>query len=158
MAEKVKYRIKRRIIKQTIQVTKRGQQVLAEIVIPDNVHKVVGVIVTSSFRSGDPIQTTKRYFGVGVTGLTDPLTLDNSENISNKGKVFDITAGAAEYIHYFHPVRLGRPDLYIDGILGGFKQPITVSVVDPESGFTEYYYGFESQQAELGTVKVSVKW
>lgn len=142
---------KRRYIKASIQVTSRGQYKGFEIQIPDNTFRIVGFKVTSSL-SDSNLQTTKRYFGVGATGLNSSAgitALANSENISNKAKLFNVTAGAAEHVYYAQPKRLGLMDLYVEGIQGGFKKPVSVSVTDPETSFIEDYYLWESQEAQL---------
>jgi hypothetical protein len=154
----VKHEIKRRIIKTTITVTKRNETVVKNIIIPDNTFAIVGVKVTSSLPTTDPLETAVRYFGVDAIGLTNPTTLFK-ENIENKNKVFELTPAVDEKIYYAAPKKHGRPDLYTDNVLGGFMQPKVVSVIDPDTGYTQKYYLWESQAFGTGsTIQIAVKY
>ena len=99
----------------------------------------------------------------GVTSKTDTFLeadiegLANSEITNDNTQSWDsVTAGAGEYMLFAFPKRLGIPTFWVGGFEGGFESPETVSVTNT-NGWTEDYYAWRSENANLGATEVETK-
>jgi hypothetical protein len=99
----------------------------------------------------------RRFWGVSETESSfseaDIEGLDDDELSNSKAKTFTVTPGAAEYIVYAYPKRLGTVTFTVGGFEGGFEASETVSVTNT-SGFTEDYYMYRSTNPNLGSTTV----
>lgn len=155
---------KTRILLAEIDITERGSVVTGVINVPSNTKKIKGIYAlatrTGSTLAGNLIKTNKHYWGVAaVPGATDNTFLQtlSKEDMNSKNKVFAANAGAAEYIWYARPTRLGKAYFSIDSVNGGFQDPVTVSVTDPDTGYVENYYVYQSNDANESNVTVFVQ-
>lgn len=83
-----------------------------------------------------------------VEGLSDSV----DSNQKNRTVTIVATAG---YGWYCYPARLGVSIFYIDGTLGGFEDPETVSITSAV-GVTENYYCYRTTNEPLATISVIV--
>lgn len=100
------------------------------------------------------------YYGVGtarisydsnfVRGLTKTLR-------GSKLPSFSVNAGDNEYIYYCLPTRnpYGSCNFTVNGFTGGFTLVDTISFTNA-SGYTENYYIYRSDNANLGSTAVTV--
>lgn len=88
------------------------------------------------------------YDGAFVRGLTKELR-------SNKKSSFSATADESEYIFYCLPVRMGTCTFTVGGFTGGFTLEKTIAFTNA-SGYTEDYYVYKSDNANLGATSVIV--
>jgi hypothetical protein len=140
-----------------INITKRGEFTTFSVSVPPNIKKITGIIVLSSL-SSNPIETTNKYYGIGDANQNTSafiITL-TSKQISSKSTVFTANAGIGKHVYYAVPRRIGRSQFTINAIKGGFKNPVIISVTDPETGFIEDYYLYESIDENLGEVRIEV--
>ena len=93
------------------------------------------------------------YHGVGATFDNFAFTKTLSDT---KGRTFTVTAGEGQYIWYAVPSRLGTCSFNVGGFDGGFSL-VDITSVTNSSGYSEEYYIYRSDNANLGdtTVKVS---
>lgn len=98
------------------------------------------------------------YYGVSA----EPSTID-SEFVkkltkslrSNKLTSINVTAGVGQYIFYCLPTRFGTCTFTVGGFTGGFSLVKTFSFTNA-SGYTETYYVYKSDNANLGATKVTI--
>lgn len=102
------------------------------------------------------------YYGVlsKASGFTESdiesLTPGSSPELSNtKSRTITVAPGSGEYIIYALPVRLGTVTFTVGGFTGGFSAPETVSITN-SAGYTEDYYVYASENANLGSTTVVV--
>lgn len=88
------------------------------------------------------------YNSAFILGLTK--TLQNS-----KVSPFTVDAGEGEYIYYALPKRLGTCEFTVGIFTGGFDLVATIPF-ENASGYTEDYYIYRSDNANLGSTTVSV--
>lgn len=101
----------------------------------------------------------KRYYGVSnsagpydaafITGLS------NSGLVSVKSGSVNVTAGSGQYIFYCYRAAYGTATFTVGGFEGGFSLVNTVSVTNAY-GFSENYYVYKSDLANLGNTTVVV--
>lgn len=98
------------------------------------------------------------YYGVSAV----PAALDSAfvltltkELRSNKKPSFSVNAGAGQYIYYCVPKRFGTCVFTVGGFTGGFSLAGTISFKNA-SGYTEDYYIYRSDNANLGSTSVTV--
>jgi len=83
--------------------------------------------------------------------------LEKSEITNDNTQVWDpITTGEGEYMLFAFPKRLGTVTFWVGGFEGGFEDPETVSVTN-SNGWTEDYYAWRSENANLGETEVETK-
>jgi hypothetical protein len=155
----LQYTIRRRIIKTSLKITKRGEQKVAEVLIPDNVFNIVGVMVTSSLRSSIAIETSKVYWGA-FSGVYSIVSFQH-QDAENKNIVISQALDNAEHCAIAIPRKWGRPDVYVNGYAGGLKNPRFETITDPDTGYTESYQILESNQNGLqldGNIHIELKW
>ena len=147
-----------RFLTEDILVTRAGQRSRRTVVIPPSAVAIVGVGV-SEMATNDVYQLNLRYYGVGTPGQNSAafilgLTREYTDLV---GDSFVVTAAPSQKIYYAQPSRLAIPVFVFGGTIGGFNNPSTVSLSDPQSGLTENYYLWESANAGLGTVEIQVR-
>lgn len=136
----------------------RGENKVFTVEVPSDAREIVGVIVTTKL-TGNPIAVNRHYFGNAVPGVLDNAFIQSlfNEQMESTVKVFDVNVGIGEKLFYARPVRIdGFPSFEIDNVSAGFGNPTTVSVVDSETGYTEEYYIFQSNDSAIGQVKLYV--
>ena len=107
-------------------------------------------------------QTVNRiYWGViakesGFVEADVEDSLANSTASNTKGRTFEVTAEAGEYIGYTLPKRLGTVIFYVGGFEGGFELPESLSVTNV-NGWSEDYYFYRSSSSGLGITTVEVQ-
>ena len=140
-----------------VEVKASGVQKHFAIAIPPGIKKIRGILVTSSL-SNKAMETTNRYFGKGAAGETTSAFINtlSKERISSKYKSFEVNLGPGEHAYYLYSKRLGVIQANVNGIDGGFKTPLIISITDAQNGFTEDYYLLEGLDDNLGTVKISI--
>lgn len=86
------------------------------------------------------------------------VSLASLQKIASDEKARKIHENASEgkYIFYAYPVRLGEAKFFVNGIEGGFDNPLIVSYKNAFN-FTENYYVYKSSQANLGETEVEVR-
>lgn len=98
------------------------------------------------------------YWGVALDStLNSAFILALNKGLqSNRSKTFTVNAGVGQYIYYACPARYGACKFNVGGFDGGFSLVSTISFKNA-SGYTEDYYVYKSDNANLGstTVKVS---
>ena len=101
----------------------------------------------------------RRFWGktTSTSGFTEATVegLASNELSNSRAKTFSSTTSTGEYILYAYPSRLGTATFTVGGFSGGFQAPETVSVTNA-SGYTENYYVYRSDNANLGTISVVV--
>ena len=83
-----------------------------------------------------------------ILGLTKKLR-------NNKLSSFTVDAGENQYIYYCLPTRLGECTFSVGGFTGGFTLSDTISFTNA-SGYTEDYYIYRSDKANLGSTTVNI--
>lgn len=81
--------------------------------------------------------------------------LDNKKLAKSKAGTFNITAKDKQYAFFCYPKRMGAATFVVGGFTGGFELVATVSFKN-DSGYTEDYYIYKSEQAGLGSIKLEV--
>lgn len=97
------------------------------------------------------------YYGVAADSAVDSafiLGLDKTLQ-GGRNKTFPVTAGSGQYIWYAIPTRYGACTFNVGGFDGGFTLANTVSFTN-SSGYTENYYVYRSDNANLGTQTIKV--
>ena len=74
---------------------------------------------------------------------------------SNKKPSFSVTAGSGQYIYYCLPTRMGTCSFMVNVSTGGFALVDTIAFTNA-LGYTENYYIYKSDNANLGSTTVSV--
>lgn len=93
------------------------------------------------------------YYGVGTESVgVSELTKELS---NTRKRSFTVTAGEGEYVWYALPARLGECTFTVGGFKGGFMLYATMDYENTE-GYTESYYIYRSDNANLGTITVEV--
>lgn len=137
----------------------RGENNVFTIDLPANSKRVTRIIITTKL-TGDQMPVNRHFYGTSVVpGAYDDAFVNSlsNEQMESTVRVFSMTAGAGEKIYYARPSRLdGIPSFEINGASAGFGSPIAVNVVDPDTGYTEEYYLFESNDSDLGASKLYV--
>lgn len=99
------------------------------------------------------------YYGAAAISTVNSefiLSLTRSlQKDGEKAKTFSATAGSNQYIWYAVPTRYGACTFNVGGFDGGFTLVDTISFTNA-SGFTENYYVYRSDYANLGTQTVKV--
>lgn len=92
------------------------------------------------------------YYGAGTAA-----TLDNATKAlkTSRAITFTVTAGEGEYVFYACPTAYGTPKFSVGGFEGGFSKTSTANYTN-ESGYTESYDLWQSDEPSLGTVTVVV--
>lgn len=88
------------------------------------------------------------YDSAFILGLTKELR-------GSKKPSFTVTAGEGQCIYYCLPVRMGTCTFAVGGFTGGFSLVDTISFTNA-SGYTEQYYIYRSDNANLGATSVAV--
>lgn len=99
------------------------------------------------------------YYGVKTLGTSIDnafvTSLTEKTLQSTRAKTFTVTAGVDQYIWYALPVSYGACKFNVGGFDGGFSLAETISFTN-DSGYTENYYIYKSDNANLGTQTVEV--
>ena len=93
-------------------------------------------------------QVPSSYNSAFVLGLTKVLR-------GSKLNSFNVDAGAGQYIYYCIPERFGTASFKVGGFDGGFSLVALISFTNIK-GYTENYYIYKSDNANLGSTAVSV--
>ena len=145
------------ITKKTISV--RGENNVFTVDVPAKSKSITQIIVTTKL-TGEAMPVNRHYFGVAaVPGVYDNAFVNNlgNEQMESTVKVFSLYAGVGQKIYYARPSRLDSlPSFEINGASVGFSAPIAVNVFDPETGYFEEYYLFESNDSNLEVSKLYV--
>lgn len=83
------------------------------------------------------------------------LGLSGSALASSKAKTVTVNAGSGQYIYYASPTRFGTCNFNVGGFDGGFTLQDTISHTNA-SGYTENYYIYRSDNANLGNTTVKI--
>ena len=124
-------------------------------------------LIAKDERNASSTKTTKVsflngvYWGVGASieaGAADSaFILGMQKQLSgSKAKTFTVNAGANQHIYYAVPKRLGTVSFNVGGFDGGFSLLTEVSFQNA-SGYTEDYYVYKSDNANLGNTTVTCK-
>lgn len=145
-----KVKVRRRIIAKTITVNFRGAYRTFDINIRN--YKLVGVIGLSRIFQDQAMPVYRRFYGVGATGGNSEAFIEalSSELLQSTYATINVDAGAGEKIYYAQPVAVGKANITYNGIGGGFKTPITITVTDNVTGAEQDYYLYESVNENLG--------
>lgn len=98
------------------------------------------------------------YYGVKTPGasIDNVLVKSLTKTLqSARRKTFTVTAGVGQYIWYALPVSYGACKFNVGGFDGGFSLAETISFTN-DAGYTENYYIYKSDNANLGTQTVEV--
>lgn len=98
------------------------------------------------------------YYGKAVEpeAYNSEFILGLSKSLrASKLTSFTVTPGEGEYIYYCLPKRMGACTFAVGGFTGGFTLVDTISFTNA-SGYTEEYYIYKSDTANLGSTTVSI--
>lgn len=96
------------------------------------------------------------FYGVGTAeAIASGVSSLKKVLSDSKARTFTVTAGEGEYIWYILPKRLGNCSFKVGGFDGGFSLHGTMGVTN-ESGYTEDYSVYRSDNASLGQTTVTV--
>lgn len=109
--------------------------------------KTTGITFYNGVYYGAAAEPTA-YNSAFVLGLTKELR-------GSKKPSFTVTAGEGQYIYYCLPARLGACTFAVGGFTGGFSFVDMISLTNA-SGYTENYYIYRSDNANLGVTSVAV--
>lgn len=101
-----------------------------------------------------------RYFGTGAVnadGVTDTFVQGLSKAlVGSRACDFTVNAAEGQYIYFAIPARFGTPSFFVGGFEGGFTLLKTFDYTN-QSGYKESYTVYKSDNAGLGSTKVTVK-
>ena len=115
--------------------------------------------ITAPTKTASLIFQNRIYYGPAAA----PSEISSSF-ITGLTKIFDgntrkhtvsVTAGSGKYIYYAVPSRLGACTFTVGGFTGGFTRVAIISVTN-ESEYSEQYYIYKSDNANLGSTSVVV--
>ena len=98
------------------------------------------------------------YYGVSAApeAYDSAFILTLTKNLrSSKLTSISVNAGAGQYIYYCLPKRFGACTFTVGGFTGGFTLADTIKFKNA-SGYTEDYYIYRSNNAGLGSTKVTI--
>lgn len=98
------------------------------------------------------------YWGLDASGLMTEGTvkgLDYSDLLEKRARTFTLNPNNS-YIYYSYPKRLGTSTFWANGFAGGFTDPTTV-LVSNDSGYSEDYYVYRSENKLTGSIEIEVK-
>jgi hypothetical protein len=97
------------------------------------------------------------YYGTAVGTFIDSVFVRSLTKTlrGNKLTSFSANAGASQYIWYCLPTRFGKCSFTVNGFTGGFSLVDTIEF-ENASGYTESYYIYRSDNANLGSTSVTV--
>lgn len=98
------------------------------------------------------------FWGTGLPGgATEAFieALGNNALASSRTRSFTVTAGVPDKIYYAYPLSYGAGTFSVNGFVGGFLPPTTVSVTNA-FGVTQDYLLYESALTGLGLTNVDV--
>lgn len=128
---------------------------------------VSGVSFRLTAYDGEGAQATKSasvtfYNGVYYGSAAVPSSYDSAfilgltkELRGSKKPSFSVNAGEGQYIYYCLPVSMGACGFTVGGFTGGFSLVDTISFTNA-SGYTEQYFIYRSDNANLGNTSVTV--
>lgn len=100
------------------------------------------------------------YWGIGAVeadGVTDEFVKGLQKALTgSKAREFTVNATEGQYIYYAIPTRFGTPAFFVGGFEGGFAKLKTFDFTNA-SGYQESYDVYRSDNASLGSTKVTVK-
>ena len=97
------------------------------------------------------------FWGTSASAEASEATLkglDYTELSDDRVRTFNVDADY-EYIYYGYPKRLGTSEFKVNDFVGGFEDPVIVSV-DNHAGFTEDYYVYRSANKLNSTFEVHI--
>jgi len=149
-------KVKRKIIPVTVNLNHRGAYRTFDVNISN--YKVVGVMTMSRIFTDQPMPIYRRFFGVGAAGQTSEAFIESLANqiIQSTYATINVNAGAGQKIYYAQPVAVGKANIRYNGIMGGFKAPVTVSITDNVTGAVEDHYLYESVNENLGETELEI--
>lgn len=83
------------------------------------------------------------------------MGLSNKTLTNSRSRTINVNAASGQHIWYAVPTRLGACTFTVGGFAGGFSSRETVSVTN-NSGYTENYYVYKSDNTGLGSTSVVV--
>lgn len=98
------------------------------------------------------------YWGTGAPGQSSEAfieSLTGNALAGGRGRTFTVNAGVGEAIYYAYPLAYGNGTFSVNGFVGGFNPPTTVSVTNA-FGVTQDYLLYESALTGLGSTTVVV--
>lgn len=100
------------------------------------------------------------YWGIGAvddSGVTNEFVKDMQKALTgSRARDFTVNATEGQYIYYAIPTRFGTPAFFVGGFEGGFAKLKTFDFTNA-SGYKESYDVYRSDNASLGSTKVTVK-
>lgn len=100
------------------------------------------------------------YWGIGAvdgSGVTDEFVKGMQKALTgSRARDFTVNATEGQYIYYAIPSRFGTPSFFVGGFEGGFAKLKTFDFTNA-SGYKESYDVYRSDNASLGSTKVTVK-
>lgn len=99
------------------------------------------------------------YYGVSAKTetLDSEFVLSLTRTLrSSKLTSFSVNTSEGQYIYYCLPVRYGTCSFTVGGFTGGFTLVDTIEFTNA-SGYTEKYYIYKSDNANLGSAKITVE-
>jgi hypothetical protein len=98
------------------------------------------------------------YYGVSTapeTYTSNFIQTLTKQLSGSKVSPITVNAGTGQYIYYCLPTRLGECTFSVGGFTGGFSKVATIEFTNA-SGYSENYYIYKSDKANLGSTVVSV--
>ena len=100
------------------------------------------------------------YWGIGAvdgSDVTDEFVKGLQKALTgSRARDFTVNATEGQYIYYAIPSRFGTPSFFVGGFEGGFAKLKTFDFTNA-SGYKESYDVYRSDNASLGSTKVTVK-
>jgi len=107
---------------------------------------------TITFRNNNYNGTSTNAGLTGGALVSLTASLDN-----NRSSTFSVNAGAGEYIYYAYPSSFGDASFTVGGFAGGFSKLHGGATAHTNSaGFSETYFIYKSDNANLGSTEVVV--
>lgn len=135
------------------QITLDGQNVTGQTeVTKPNVRETTTYLLNVADRRGSTARATVTvnfvnhvFWGTSASAEASEATLkglDYTELSDDRVRTFNVDPDY-EYIYYGYPKRLGTSEFKVNDFVGGFEDPVIVSV-DNHAGFSEDYYVYRS--------------
>lgn len=148
---------------ETLDVSVRSKALTGLSITKDN--KKTWKLVATDERGATSTKTTTISFANGIyygakaapSSYNSAFVLGLKKELRNDIKSsFSVSSGAGQYIYYCQPTRLGKCAFTLGGFNGGFILADTITFTN-QSGYSEPYYIYRSDNANLGSPLVTVK-
>lgn len=124
------------------------------------------VFTLSANETGGPTRTDsvtvtwqpRVYWGTGLPGGASEAFIESLANnalAGSRSRTFNVNAAVGDAIYYAYPLSYGAGTFSVNGFVGGFNPPTTVSVTNA-FGVTQDYLLYESALTGLGDTTVVV--